>query len=545
MSAHATAAPAHPSASRVTSWLGLAALLLFALGLRLAMWNGPFGSDDLTYLARSGAVAAGDWSSADYNGALRYGFNLPAGMLMVLFGYSAFAANLWPLLCSLIEVALVWLFVRHEGGARAAGLAGVLLATAPLHVAVATRIHADAVVSMFLTLAFVLLWFGLRQGRRGLLFAAGLAMGGVFWSKELAAVTWIAMLPILVLFRGRWRDLPPILAGVVLALLAHGLLMMAIAGDPLHLVRTVLAQLQRGFIGGGTGEDSPGYYLRYLLLDIRHTALLGPLALLGLLLTLRSRLAAPRKPIDGASFAALWLLGLLLVLSVLPVSLSPLRFTMKQSNYITLFLAPLAVLAGIALARAPTRWMGIGVLAATSSGLLLAALQQADYRAFVGNSKALALWIDEQAPAVRLVGSTNNAALGSRWQLPPVGGAKRRPILAWRDLAQDPAPTAVSTPAAVGDIAWHVAIDPQTLGWHAGPEALSAPLACWERVDSVEPVDLAWSNHAAAALADGVRWLAGSGAAARLATQLEQLGRPRPAEVYQAPGPYPARCPAE
>ncbi|MEY3294206.1 MAG: hypothetical protein RLZZ451_254 [Pseudomonadota bacterium] len=521
--------------------LHLAWLLSLALLARLAFWNGQFGSDDLTYLERAAEIARGEWTTADYNGALRYAFNIPAGLAMAVFGDSVHAANLWPLVCSLVEVAAVWLFARHAFGWRAAWIAGLLLASAPLHVAVATRIHADSVVSMFLTSTFVLLWFGLQRRRLGLLFGAGLAIGGVFWSKELAAVTWIGMLPLLLLFRGRWRDLVPVLAGVAATLLAHGALMTAIAGDPLHLVRTVLRQLQKGFVGGGTGQDAAGYYLRYLFFDVRHTALIGPLAAAGLATALwRWRVAGAEAA--GFVFAALWLIGLLLVLSVLPVSLSPLRFTMKQSNYITLFLAPLAILAGVALARAPIRWAVATTAVAVVGALLLAALQQADYRGFTANSKALARWVQTQGPEVRLVGSTNNAALGSHWRDPEFSGA-RRPILAWRDVVPTEATVDASQPARTVSVGWYVAIDPQTVHWFAGPRPLREPLPCWTRVAEVRPIDLAWSNRAAAAVADGLASFGGdTGPIARLSEALDRLGRPRSAVVYRVEAAELTRC---
>jgi len=39
----------------------------------------------------------------------------------------------------------------------------------------------------------------------------------------------------------------------------------------------------------------------------------------------------------------------------MPVSLTPLRFVMKQSNYLSLFMAPIALLAGYQIARTPAQ----------------------------------------------------------------------------------------------------------------------------------------------------------------------------------------------
>ena len=142
-------------------------------------------------------------------------------------------------------------------------------------------------------------------------------------------------------------------------LVGHLVLMYVITGDPLHLFKVVTGQVSRDFIGKGGGEDAAGYYLRYLFLDIKHTWIVAFLACAGIALFVRARwrarLAAmgrPRRPPDhsatgvdrsiaeGTSFVLFWCIGMLLVLSIMPVSLSPLRFVMKQSNYLTLFLAP-------------------------------------------------------------------------------------------------------------------------------------------------------------------------------------------------------------
>lgn len=188
--------------------LDLTLILLLALVVRLVTYNGAFGSDDLTYFQRAAELARGEWTSANYNGALRYGFNLPAAGFIALFGESLFVANLWPLACSLIEISAVYMFASAVMNRRAGAYAALLLASAPLHIAVATRIHADPVVSMFVTVGYVLLYFGALRRRPMLLFAAGLSIGCIFWTKELAAVTWFAFLPMLWFFSRAMAQLP-------------------------------------------------------------------------------------------------------------------------------------------------------------------------------------------------------------------------------------------------------------------------------------------------------------------------------------------------
>jgi 4-amino-4-deoxy-L-arabinose transferase-like glycosyltransferase len=514
----------------------IAGLLGLALVLRLAMYNGAFGSDDGTYFSSAVDVATGAWSPANYNGALRYGFNIPAGLFVALFGATPFVANLWSLTCSLIEVAVVYAVAQSVAGRRAGILAALLLACAPLHIAVATRIHADAVVSMFVTLSFGLLWFGWRSGNRWLLWACGLSIGCIFWTKELVAVTWLAFLPMLWLFRGRWRDTLPVFGGILVMLALHGVLMTILNGHPLHVVRTVLAAVQSNFVEKALGEDAVSYYLHYLFFDIRHTGLLGFVALAGgLVVAAGLRQAGVDSAGAGLAFVAVWFLALLAVLSVFPVSLSPLRFVMKQSNYITLFLAPLAILAGLALAALPLRIGAIAAAACMLVGVALGLLQQADYRAFVANSKALALWATTQ-PGALIVGSTNNSSLGNFWAGRAWPGVARAQIMGFGDAAER---SEAYERQRVEARAVYAVLDQQTMNWFSGRQPVTSPLPCWGApIARLTPTDLAIGNRFAAAVARGAQTLAGMSlpGAGRAAAALANLATPKPADVYRVSG---------
>jgi len=500
-------------------------VLLLALAVRLITLNGAFGTDDVVYFDRAAQIARGEWTSANYNGALRYGFNIPAAGFMALFGHSIFVASLWPLTCSLIEIGAVLLFAAKVVSRRAGVVAGLLLATAPLHIAVSTRISADPVVAMFVTVGFVLLYFGAAQRRSGLLFAAGCAIGGIFWTKELAAVTWFAFLPMLWFFRGQWRNTLFVVAGGVLMMLLHGLMMWAIAGDPLHLLKVVLSAVQHNFIDGGQGEDSAGYYLRYLFFDLRHTGLLAFFAVASMLVVSRS--IKPDTQVRTALiYVLIWWIGLLLVLSVFPVSLSPLRFPMKQANYITLFLAPTALLAGVVIAALPRKLSQLAFFACAGVGLVLGALQQADYRAFTANSKAVATFATTNPLSV-IVGSTNNSALGPLWAAqsnPDVSHAK---IITFRELSEQD-PLALQHVAAAEKI--YVVLDRQSMNWGTGNMAITSALPCWRPLQTLVPEDLGVGNKLAKAVSVALQSIG------PVSNALDRLATPKKADVYEIDG---------
>jgi 4-amino-4-deoxy-L-arabinose transferase-like glycosyltransferase len=503
-------------------------IVLLALLVRLVTFNGAFGSDDLVYFARAAQLAHGEWTSSSYNGALRYGFNLPAAGLMALFGERLFVANLWPLSCSLIEIGAVFIFASSAINRRTGVFSALLLTTAPLHIALATRINADPVVSMFITVSFVLLYFGALRRRPMLLFAAGLSIGGIFWTKELAVVTWFAFLPMLWFFRGHWRHCLYVIVGTVLMMLLHGILMLVIAGDPLHLVKVVLSAVKRNFVDGGQGEDGAAYYLGYLFIDLRHVGLLGFFAVASTMLLPRwiEHAAQPRM---GLVFALMWWVGLLAVLSLFPVSLSPLRLAMKQSNYITLFLAPTALLAGMAIAALPPAFGRPALALCLVFGLLLGALQQADYRAFTANSKALAAFA-VQHPRSVIVGSTNNSGMGSFWAGLANPGAPMAVIISFRDLGGQQDVSRLRLREA--DTIFAV-LDQQTMNSFAGKVPVKSALPCWQFKQTLKPAGLGIGNDFAEMASGALRQVK------PLADALDRLARPQPANLYRVNGQDP------
>lgn len=499
----------------------LLGLLALALVLRVIFFNGAFGSDDGTYYKSALDIAHGQWNVAHYNGALRYGFNLPAAAFIYVFGPSYAVANLWPLCCSLFEIAGVYWFAHSAIGRRAAWIAALLLACTPLHVAVATRIHADPIVSAALTLGFVFIYQGMRRDSAFLLGVAGVAIGMVFWAKELAAVCYLAFLPLLWFYAGQWRKIGIVIGTTLVMFALNGGLMYAIAGDPLHAVKVVLHAVQHNFIEGGDGGSNEAwFYLPLMFADIRHVGLLAWLALLALLLWRDGAGVRSAK-----AFVVIWWLGVLLVLSCFPVSLSPLRLTLKQSNYITLFLAPMAILGGALLAQWPRRRAALVLAAVAAIGVLLAALQQADYRAFVANSKAVAE-LASANPAMVVLGSTNNSSLST--MLANQRGGKSR-VLSWTETQRTPA--LLTAELAPSDDLLGV-FDAQTASWAPGGAKLAKAPSCWVFMRAIAPQDLGFGNDVAASM-----WAISQALPTKLATKLgprlQALAAPAPALLYR------------
>jgi len=294
----------------------------------------------------------------------------------------------------------------------------------------------------------------------------------------------------------------------------------------------VLSAMNRNFIEGGAGEDSPLYYLRYLYFDVRHVGLLGILATLGVLTWVRgvvgsSKDRLPHLPRPGPGFAVLWLVGLILVLSIFPVSLSPLRFTMKQSNYISLFLAPLTIMAVLAVLQWPRRVSLIAVTVTMALGVLLAALQQADYRSFTANSKAVSQMMLGRANSL-LVGNRNNSGIAAVVTL--VTGQSLA-IVSYREVMANP----VKFERQVSSFNELLAVvDPQTASWGAGPTLVTQPMLCWIFVADVQPVGLGLGNLVASGIADLSSALPGI-IMSQLSSAARRIAAPAVARIYRVP----------
>ncbi len=474
--------PIQPARWEIRDWFSLLLLLIFAVLLRLVFFNGFFGSDDLTYLMRSAQISEGVWTSANYNGALRYGYNIPAGGFIFLFGLSPFSANAWTLFCSLAEITVVYVFAARYLNRETAILAALLLATAPLHIAQGTRIHADAVFALFLTLSFVLFYAAEKNRSRWLFYACGLSLGMIFWIKELGVIVFLAFASYPLIFRKfdmRWLWL---IAGGLTMLALHFALMQGIASDPLHAIKTVTGQVQSSFVRSGHGEDSPFYYFKYLFLDIRHTWLLAWLALA----TLITGILAWKKsrPESTAIYVAWWLIALLVVLSFTPVSFNPLRLAMRQSNYLNLFLAPLALLAGMFLFSLNNHLLKRVLLAVVvMGGIALGAVSQQAYQVFSANSRAAVAFI-KQHPGEWIVGSTNNGNIARITAI-----LENDPALAERFgyLERDNASNRLKAPAVGRTPSGYAVFDQETIQWGVGAGNLESPPSCWQKVQSITP----------------------------------------------------------
>jgi 4-amino-4-deoxy-L-arabinose transferase-like glycosyltransferase len=523
----------------VSDWLALIAVLFVAIVLRLLFFPGYFGTDEVVYVKVGFEIAGGEWPISTYIGALRYGINLPIALTALVFGFSEFSAAAWSFACSVGEVGLVYALGNRLWGLRAGLFAGLVLALTPLHVTLAGRLLADSPLGFFITLSFVL--FYIAESRRSIMhyIPAGLSAGFTYWIKE-AAVINVAVFGLYAIWMRTWRhEWLWMAAGAAAVIGANCLMFAAMTGDPLYVFKIVQSNVENIFLATTPGspemswyQDRPGFYFEYLFVNVVHTWTLAYLAALGLAVGIIRRRG---KPIDaGFAYVAIWGVGLILVFSFFVISFHPFRWIAKQSNYMSIFLAPLALLAAYGLDRLRGRLGVVLVVVFAAGAIPLSALEQQVIDVFTANSKAAVAFArqHDELPYYANAGAKNYALYDS---LLRQGRVKPLHFELLRDLA-GAAPTAAGAsgqgPARAG--AAYAIVDWQTMGWGNGSVRVKQVPTCWRRVARLEPTGFGagrWVALGVLRLFD----LLPAAIADRAKPHAAALVQPQPAEIYEVP----------
>lgn len=525
---------AHASTVDRAYGLGIVVLLALAVVVRLFFYSGFYGSDEVTYVDSALKITQGDLTPSSYIGAIRYGLQLPMAGFTALFGATEFAANLWPFLCSLGEVLVIAALGRHLVGKRTALLAGLLLALLPLHVHYAGRIMADAPLAFFITSSFLLFWVGQQQNRTSAFLWAGIAAGCSFWVKEVAVVYLAVFFSFPFLFRcwnPKWFWM---LFGFALVVGCNLLFFFALTGNPFYVFKVVSTGVadyasSSGRFAGTATETGVSFYPEYLFAKVYHTWLLGPLAVAGLFALWRRR----NGDASAAGFITLWALGLVALLSLLPVSLKPVTLISKQVNYMLMFIAPLTLLAASLLARLQGKALGLALAAFILPALLLGALERNTVAVFTANGKGTVELARTLGGSDQLYGSLNAERAAYFDSLlhrnkPPV---KVQPL---SDLVDGHLP-----PAA--DKGLVVVVDPSDDSRSVLKSGTVPP--CWQALGTLKPVVETRLDGLFRAMAQAAGLLPGS-LGGKVAGKLTELVEPTPARIYRIPDASQVHCPA-
>jgi hypothetical protein len=186
-------------APRLTEVLVLAVALALALYLRLSGWFGVMRVDSFNYVDVAMGLLRGEAVFDDAHlvmlvQAIRLTVDLPLVPIFALFGADERTATIWPLLCSLGSVALVFAVGRRLGGPSVGALAALIMAAYPIEVLYATQLLPDAVLPCAVLL--VVLTYLRAEERRavGGFALAGVALGVAYYARLNAPVVLLFLL---------------------------------------------------------------------------------------------------------------------------------------------------------------------------------------------------------------------------------------------------------------------------------------------------------------------------------------------------------------
>ncbi len=162
----------------------LSLILLFALIIRLSFFSGITGGDDLAYLEEIHKSYMGNFEPASSHWGLRLGFILPSLLSVYLFGFNEAALALFPLICSVAHILLIYALARLLLNEKTAMLSAFLMAFFPLDVFFATMIFLDTPLALFMGLTAFCFIKGEHSGKTAYYVISGLFLGWAYLTKE-------------------------------------------------------------------------------------------------------------------------------------------------------------------------------------------------------------------------------------------------------------------------------------------------------------------------------------------------------------------------
>ena len=209
-------------------------LLLLCLGTRLINFVGMGINDDIAYIqnARSLASSGCNPISSGFNQlGFRLGMVLPLALLYKLFGYNELGFSLYPLICSLVTCALIYLTALRLWGRSAAVFASLLWVFYPLQIVFDTQLvpsnqHATLVIAALFLYFYAAniknsmpdsnLESSSKWKEPELLISSGICLGIAWWMNEIFVTFIFAMIPFLFIIRPKIKNLTWILIGFLL-----------------------------------------------------------------------------------------------------------------------------------------------------------------------------------------------------------------------------------------------------------------------------------------------------------------------------------------
>jgi hypothetical protein len=231
-------------------------LVVLCLNLRIVNFVGIGINDDIAYIQNARTLAQGDnpIKSGFNQLGFRLGMVFPLAILYNIFGYSETGFCLYPLICSVLTCALIYLVAVRLWGMGAAVFACLLQITYPLQIVFGTQLspsnqHATALAAVLFFYFYATtrknssnpallpetdvpegsFWTKLKQPP--LLMLSGVFLGLGWMINSLFVTVILIILPFLIIVRPKIKHLLWIIAGFLLVFFAELLIVKLACGS--------------------------------------------------------------------------------------------------------------------------------------------------------------------------------------------------------------------------------------------------------------------------------------------------------------------------
>lgn len=317
----------------------LLVILLLALALRLLFFVGMARTDDYNYAQAAYNLANGTYRVAGpaIHHQARLAIVVPVAISFRLLGVNEHAAELWPLLCALGSIVVIFYLGKVLFGQTTGLVAALLLSFFPLEVVYSTQLLPDIIQPFFFALSVLCFLKGNQATRSrpgfGWFCLSWLFVVAAFFTRESGVIILLFQVAYVLYNRSVKKEYLLAMAVVATFSLGIGLIYASIQGNPLAHIGALLGITRFGTVGHlhGATRHLANTWLDYTQMlasqpHFRYFTIATVAALVYLLWRRDKRLYVP----------VLWLLTLLLYMEFV----APLHYMRKLDRYLTVLTIP-------------------------------------------------------------------------------------------------------------------------------------------------------------------------------------------------------------
>lgn len=368
-------------AIRITAFT---AILIVGIVLRILLFSGLQGSDDLQYTHNAYQFLDGGFNSVtDDVTKTRLLSYIPVSLFFYLLGVNEISAVLYPLVCSIGLLLLVYKLGALLFDDKTALLAMALYACFPIEVIHATMLYPELPMGLLMGLSMYCFLTVLKHPGKNenlLLFLAGVLVACAYMVKITAVLLLGVYCVYFLCYKRNVRAMLLLGAGLAVVIAAESLFYYSQNGDFLfqyHLPQQIAQQTRQAIVdNAGTlnylQQKNMGWYRAFIYYPGIMFATIftfsfyyhGVFMALGYLIWKRVKETYP---------IVMWFMLLLLALNFGFQSLNPLIFIPSSPRYLMVLSIPLVLLLGYVLGQARTRRWRIAATTAMTVLILTSA----------------------------------------------------------------------------------------------------------------------------------------------------------------------------